>query len=68
LLPWCTAGEPSFRQIRWFRWFGNPEMARFQAMNDQRPAADRVGLFMDHLKRTLDSPEGARAPKVRPSS
>ncbi|KAG2568306.1 uncharacterized protein LOC120680713 isoform X1 [Panicum virgatum] len=42
-------------------------MARFQAMNDQRPAADRVGHadFMDHLKRTLDSPEGARAPKAR---
>ncbi|XP_066343701.1 protein REVEILLE 2-like [Miscanthus floridulus] len=47
-------------------------MARFQAMNDQRPAADHVGHgnFMDHLKNTLNSgdmdlPGGARAPKAR---
>ncbi|OQU82207.1 hypothetical protein SORBI_3006G192100 [Sorghum bicolor] len=48
-------------------------MARFQARNDQSPAADHVGHgnFMDHhLKNTLncgelDLPGGARAPKAR---
>lgn len=47
-------------------------MARFQAGDDQRSAADQAvrGNFVDHLKGTLESgdidlPAGARAPKAR---
>jgi len=45
-------------------------MKEIKATNDRKPAADRAGHadFMDHPKKTLDSPEGPRAPKVRRSA